>query len=330
MSHEYVARIVNYISQCRMMSESSVKRIRDILDACRDNERGASSVIDADMRKTIDRLYSECEDTIRRIETYTNGLGGNATESDLRNISRMSSSINSLYLQLNAINTSITSAAVFGPAKSGTDAFDYDSVGDPEIRSMMKLLAKNKSHRNLSFDELRGLAESKLDPSKKVSKGFYVESRNEIKRALEIDDGGPEMIPEPEEEEFSPLELMDRSFQNAVDESLRKSAVKAIVASIRGKGFIVEKKNIRRKGDIVTIVALKPGNQRAEFSIDLNGKFTYRFDGYEGKACEKDISAMEDDLEKVYGIKVTDKKVIWSNPDKLTKTQMMGRREGRV
>ena len=117
-----------------------------------------------------------------------------------------------------------------------------------------------------------------------------------------------------------------------IDERLRKSAIQAIVKSISEKGFVVEKKNIRliRETNTVKITAMKPGSQKAEFSVDLDGKFNYRFDGYEGRACEKDIEPFEEDLERIYGIKIREKKTIWDNPDKITKshyTEMKSRRD---
>ena len=91
--------------------------------------------------------------------------------------------------------------------------------------------------------------------------------------------------------------------------------------SITAKDFIVDKSNIRhiKEGDVdqVKIIAKKPAGQTAEFLIDLNGKFVYHFQGYEGKACEKDIAPMERDLEEIYGIKLTERKTLWENPDKL-------------
>ena len=69
--------------------------------------------------------------------------------------------------------------------------------------------------------------------------------------------------------------------------------------------------------DTVRLVAVKPGGQRAEFSIDLHGRFMYHLQGYEGSACEKDIGPLERDLEEVYGIRLTDRQTVWSNPDRM-------------
>ena len=327
MSHAYVARI-QYNSACKTLLANTKQRIETIKRLCQDMEAGSSEVIDSDIRRMIDSLHKESETLMKKVEEYSGDLNHPVYSETYNRIARDMSQANNLYLRLDAINRSVIGALAAGPQNIVAE-MDFESVEDPKLRSMMKLLAKNKEHKSLSFDELKELAESKMDPSKKVSAKYLETSEEEIKEALGISDR-PDLMPVQSEEEMSPLEIMDAAVQNVVDESLRQSAVKSIIKSIKEKGFIVEKKNIRKKGDMVTIVALKPGNQRAEFSIDLDGKFVYRFDGYEGKACEKDISSMEEDLEKIYGIKIKDKKTTWENPDKLTKRAEMYHKEGRA
>lgn len=105
-----------------------------------------------------------------------------------------------------------------------------------------------------------------------------------------------------------------------VDEKVRKETLKVIIKSIKDRGFIVDTKNnlkIDKKTNIVKLVAQKPDGKKAEFEISLNGKFMYHFDGYEGQACQKDITPFIDDLENIYDINILRKEVIWSNPDKI-------------
>lgn len=108
--------------------------------------------------------------------------------------------------------------------------------------------------------------------------------------------------------------------QAIVDEKVRKDTLKIIIKSIRDRGFIVDtKKNLKidRKNNIVKLVALKASGQKAEFDIQLSGKFMYHFDGYEGQACNKDITPFMDDLKNIYDINVLHEEVEWSNPDKI-------------
>lgn len=105
------------------------------------------------------------------------------------------------------------------------------------------------------------------------------------------------------------------------DEKVRKEILKVIIKAIKERGFIVDTKNnlkIDRERNIVKLVALKASGQIAEFEIQLNGKFMYHFDGYEGLACNKDINPFMEDLKKIYDINVLYEEVQWSNPDKIS------------
>ncbi|TCT16012.1 hypothetical protein EDC18_10226 [Natranaerovirga pectinivora] len=111
-----------------------------------------------------------------------------------------------------------------------------------------------------------------------------------------------------------------RELANAeiVNEKVRRESVKIIVQAIKKRGFFVDVKSIKidRENNQVNILAQKPSGAKAEFKVFMDGKFEYRFDGYEGQACQKDIKPFMDELEDVYGIKVIKQTEIWSNPDK--------------
>lgn len=104
------------------------------------------------------------------------------------------------------------------------------------------------------------------------------------------------------------------------DETARKETLKVIIKAIKDRGFIVDtKKNLKidKERNIVKLVALKASGQMAEFEIQLNGKFMYHFDEYEGHACKKDIEPFLEDLKNIYDINILHKEVTWENPDKI-------------
>ncbi len=104
------------------------------------------------------------------------------------------------------------------------------------------------------------------------------------------------------------------------DEKIRKETLKVIIKAIKDRGFIVDtKRNLKidKEKNVVKLVALKASGQKAEFEIQLNGKFMYHFDGYEGLACNKDIEPFMDDLKNIYDINILHEEVEWSNPDKI-------------
>ena len=117
-----------------------------------------------------------------------------------------------------------------------------------------------------------------------------------------------------------------------VSENIRHESVKIIVMAIKKRGFYVDNRSIKidRKNDTVHIIAQKPSGAKAEFKVYLDGRFEYRFDGYEGQSCQKDIQPFMKDLEDVYGIKAVKQTELWRNPDKTSsvKQQTVNSKKG--
>lgn len=104
-----------------------------------------------------------------------------------------------------------------------------------------------------------------------------------------------------------------------ISEETRRETVKAIIKQLRTQEFMVEKpKLVQTDGrNYVKIVAKQPSGKRAVCNVDLHGKIAYKFDNYEGMTCLKDIEKFNVDLRQVYSVKLSDERVLWSNPDKL-------------
>lgn len=108
-----------------------------------------------------------------------------------------------------------------------------------------------------------------------------------------------------------------------IDEEVRRETVKAIIKELKSQEFTVEKPKIfgTGKNSYVLVKAKKPSGKQATCRISLEGKLNYRFDKYEGMTCLKDIEKFNVDLEKIYSVKFSDERVIWENPDRLSRTQ---------
>ena len=115
-------------------------------------------------------------------------------------------------------------------------------------------------------------------------------------------------------------EIREAATTEIVEEKVRQKSMKLIIKAITKRGFIVNEKNIKinRETNEVMMVALKASGERATFKVFLDGKFIYDFRGYEGQACQKDIEPFMTALEEVYGMHITEKQEIWSNPDKIS------------
>jgi hypothetical protein len=113
--------------------------------------------------------------------------------------------------------------------------------------------------------------------------------------------------------------INQESHSSAVSKAVRNRVLTAIIKIIKEQGFIVKKTNVEECGDHAKISAIKPNGEQANFVVHMNGKFIYKFHDYEGLSCEKDIGNFEEKFESVYGVKLEDKKILWSNPDRLDK-----------
>ncbi len=101
------------------------------------------------------------------------------------------------------------------------------------------------------------------------------------------------------------------------DESIRRSVVKAVYTSLNKAGFSVNKPvHIQEKDkDEVIISASRPAGNQVKFEIELDGTLRYKFDHYKGQSCQKDIKELLPKLSKIYGVDLSDTRVLWHNPD---------------
>lgn len=106
-----------------------------------------------------------------------------------------------------------------------------------------------------------------------------------------------------------------------ISEDVRREAVKSVFLSLKKQGFQVQSPQLIKdqNQNYVRITAKKPSGKRVQCRLDLHGKLIYRFDEYEGMTCLKDIEQFNVELEQVYSVKLSDERVLWENPDRLSK-----------
>lgn len=114
-------------------------------------------------------------------------------------------------------------------------------------------------------------------------------------------------------------QAVQREDEAAVGEAVRREVVRAVKQALLDAGFVVEKpRRVREAGmDEVVLRAARPSGAEAVFRVDLSGALHYAFDRYEGTACRRDIDQVLPSLESVYGIRLSERRVIWENPDDL-------------
>lgn len=112
-------------------------------------------------------------------------------------------------------------------------------------------------------------------------------------------------------------QLAQEQDEAAIDESQRREVVRAVYQSLQQAGFTVDSpEHLLSQGqDEVLIRARRPAGAQADFRVNLSGNLSYKFHRYKGKTCEKDVAPVMATLQDAYGISLSDKRVIWVNPD---------------
>lgn len=112
-------------------------------------------------------------------------------------------------------------------------------------------------------------------------------------------------------------QLAQEQDEAAVDESQRREVVSAVYQSLQQAGFVVDGPEhlVSQGQDEVLIRARRPAGAQADFRVNLSGHLSYKFHQYKGKTCERDVTPVMATLQDAYGISLSDKRVIWVNPD---------------
>lgn len=114
---------------------------------------------------------------------------------------------------------------------------------------------------------------------------------------------------------------MKAADQAIVDENCRRATVRAVLAALKQSGFVTaQPQRLVGDSDEVVISARKPAGAEAMFRITVDGELSYKFEHYEGMTCKADIDKILPILQDVYGISLSHKRVLWQNPDRLSKS----------
>ena len=198
-----------------------------------------------------------------------------------------------------------------------------ETIEDFMLRESIYQFAIQNEHHEKSWKELQALGKERLNVQitaslDKHKEQIVLEMKKELKEA-KVDDKTIQEITNNTIVNASDIEKMrTKATSEIIGENVRKETLKTIMKTVEKRGFIIDKKNIKidHDKDEVRFIAQKVSGERAEFRIYLDGKFIYKFDGYEGQACQKDIEPFIKDLADIYDIKVIKQVDNWSNPDK--------------
>lgn len=200
---------------------------------------------------------------------------------------------------------------------------ELESIEDFILRESIYRVAIQKENVNKSWQELLKLGQERMlvteEASLEKNKSKIIEDIKKEMAEAKVDADTIETISATKIESVEDIKaIREKATTEIINENVRKETLKVIIKTIETRGFVVDKKNIKidREKNEVRFIAQKLSGERAEFKIYLDGKFIYKFDGYEGQACQEDIEPFMTDLADIYDIKVVKQVDNWSNPDK--------------
>lgn len=100
-----------------------------------------------------------------------------------------------------------------------------------------------------------------------------------------------------------------------VDEAFRREVLQKVSRALQDAGFVVQTPRWSDDKHEVVVRANRPAGAQAEFRVALNGGLRFKFDRYKGSACKADVEKVLPRLQAVYGINLSDERVLWENPD---------------
>lgn len=357
MSHQVVINYEAIAIECRSICEVAAKQLCQIdellerIDATSKSLQGnETSGMKRQLREQAAAIRLRIDEILKQSETV-NKKGVVRTDSDLirsnpRSIiavaQALSNEVNGLttddIARYEALLDTLLERSVMKHnhniklRTSGTVAYDEEfstslnAITDEALKGFIYLEWLDNRNISKTFDELKAIAKSKLKDGadnyfKKEHRKIIAKIESEM-RLANLDEETIANITTGQNVDTRTeiAEIRAKATEELVSESVRKKTLKVVMECIERKGFIVDRKNIKLQRDKneVIMIAQKVSGERAEFRVMLDGKFIYHFEGYEGQACQNDIQPFMQDLEDIYGIKVTSREEIWSNPDKIS------------
>lgn len=191
-----------------------------------------------------------------------------------------------------------------------------------EIKNSAKTKAETwkneqvKSNTKETAEELLSLYEeqARLDAKNPIALDAMLSSLDAVKRLIDKK-ADPEEI-------RNKIEAAATQADSAIaDENCRRMVVRSIMDSLEKSGFVVSKPK-RSSGDVdeVVILARKPAGAEAVFRVTADGSMIYKFDHYEGMQCKDDIEKVLPLLRDIYGVDLSDERIIWQNPERISKS----------
>jgi hypothetical protein len=117
-------------------------------------------------------------------------------------------------------------------------------------------------------------------------------------------------------------EQLEKAAEAEFDESIRREVVRALLAALQQQGFVVQGPELKQDKNGAGTVILEgqlPSGRSVRFEVHLDGHMEFDLNGYQDRACAKDVEKIEQVLKESFDVQLGPRQVTWKNPDKISK-----------
>ncbi len=119
--------------------------------------------------------------------------------------------------------------------------------------------------------------------------------------------------------------MLETASKKDFDETVRREVVNGLLTTLGKMGFVVQPPYLdgdKQDSQTVRLMGKLPSGKQAAFNVHLDGRMDFDFDGYEGRACARELEKMDEILDQQFSIKMGESKLAWKNPDRIAKGAM--------
>ena len=117
----------------------------------------------------------------------------------------------------------------------------------------------------------------------------------------------------------SALEIHEEDMKRAVDETLRREILTALIKTMRDLGFAVGKPTIDKETGGVVMIGQLTSKRSIRFEVNLDGQMEFDMNGFLERKCADHLDEVLGILEANFNIATGPVQHNWKNPDKISK-----------
>ena len=214
-----------------------------------------------------------------------------------------SGDIDAVFKELNVQQAKLSSLSETSSQRQGASQREQWMAESAVIGLKLELEARLEDiERTEALDQVNTLIRRTKDLSTIVQKGQITGLQQQIAELRQ-----------------SALEIHEEDMKRAVDETLRREILTALMKTMRDLGFAVGKPTIDKETGGVVMIGRLPSNRSIRFEVNLDGQMEFDMNGFLERKCADHLDEVLGILEANFNIATGPVQHNWKNPDKISK-----------